>query len=1283
MEAKLCIYTCNSLVPEISHLLLSENYPDVTIKSFPAICVGSWLSNEKITEMVANDIDQFSKIIIIVSACRGKRNTPPPDNKKIEIIQLEQCFEILLNPPTIYHYFKQGYYAVSNGWLRNYNRHIREWGFDQESARKFFGETIKKILLLDTGLPGDYKTNIEALSEYMGLPYDTLPVGTNHLQQFLDTLILKWRRDIDFEKQNERIAKLTNKSADYELVFGQLKNLIDLTDEHLIVKEISLLLDILFAPDQLCYQQYHNGIEREKEFFKGANLQIEFSPDNSFKIDIKHHNELVASFEIIKVKFPQHIPQYQTLVQVINQIGGLSIANARKYSQLEEAKINLSLSEERFRLFAQSAPVGIAIFEKDGEAVFVSNQFVEIFGYSTNNFTNVAQWWLVAYPDKQYREHVQLEWNSAMEQILMGNNNIRPMEFIVNCYDGNKKQIEFRIAKAGELNFVICTDISDRKKAEHNANERLKELNAFYKLAELAEKKEISPDELFSEFIEKFPLSWQYPDITYARICWGKKEFKTTNYIPSGQWVIESPIIIDEKHSGLIEVGYLEERPHEYEGPFMKEERMLIDGIAERLGQITKRRDMEEELLQRERLFKAIMLQSPSVIELYDLKGLQINANKAYEELWGFPASHTINRYNILKSEEVIKTGLIDYVMRAYNGELVQVPEYRFDSTGETEGKGKGRVRWLSTRIYPIKDNNNKVINIIVTHEDVTTKKQADNVLTENVQKFKNLSRSGTEMLALSSVQSISDYITQKLNEQYPDAIILFSTIDKTESLSTLKSIVGVSEKRIKQSIKYTGFDFFKKQFDLLPLHRQLFKSGNLNYFENGLSEFSGHEFPKLAAKAIEKLFRIKQIYTIGINKDEKLYATIHLFNRGAKPITDNEYIESFVKQAGIVIERKLLENLLAESEERYRLIAENTSDVIWSIDINTLRFNYISPSVINLTGFTVEEAMSKTIQETLEEKSANFVLAELPKRIEDFYAGNLNKRIDIREMQQWCKDGSLIWVEYTTMFLSNNEGHITGILGVTRNINERKTAEIEIQEKNRQLHEANATKDKFFSIISHDLRSPFASLVGFTELMADEQSQFTIEEYLQYSKSLNKTAQSTFNLLENLLEWSRLQREAIHFNPQIIDMKKFFNDFDDSIIDMAKKKSITLEIVEPKNIQIKADRDMLKSILRNLVVNALKFTNEGGKVSVEVKKNKQGEAQFSVSDTGIGMDQKRTGMLFRLDTKVSRPGTNGESSSGLGLILCKEFVEKHGGKIWTESEEGKGSTFFFTLSSI
>jgi hypothetical protein len=155
METKLCIYICNSLVPEVNHLLHNGNYPDVSVKSFPAICAGGALTDELILDMVAHNIDQFSKIIVIVSACRGNKKTIQSNHNKIEILHLEQCFELTFNLPTIYHFIQQGNYLVSNGWLRNYQQHIREWGFDKKTAKTFFGESMKQILLLDTELPED------------------------------------------------------------------------------------------------------------------------------------------------------------------------------------------------------------------------------------------------------------------------------------------------------------------------------------------------------------------------------------------------------------------------------------------------------------------------------------------------------------------------------------------------------------------------------------------------------------------------------------------------------------------------------------------------------------------------------------------------------------------------------------------------------------------------------------------------------------------------------------------------------------------------------------------------------------------------------------------------------------------------------------------------------------------------------------------------------------------------------------------------------------------------
>lgn len=177
----------------------------------------------------------------------------------------------------------------------------------------------------------------------------------------------------------------------------------------------------------------------------------------------------------------------------------------------------------------------------------------------------------------------------------------------------------------------------------------------------------------------------------------------------------------------------------------------------------------------------------------------------------------------------------------------------------------------------------------------------------------------------------------------------------------------------------------------------------------------------------------------------------------------------------------------------------------------------------------------------------------------------------------------------------------------------------------------------------------------------------------------MNKSIQSTFNLLENLLEWSRLQQGIIPFNPKLIRLKTDFRIFDESILEMASKKSITLN----ENIaceEVTADLNMLGSILRNLVTNSIKFTREGGFVEVHISENEDRIILFKVIDNGIGMKQETVNQLFSIDTHISRPGTNNEPSSGLGLVIVKEFVIRHGGTIWVESEVEKGSTFFFTV---
>ncbi|MFA6483212.1 MAG: GAF domain-containing sensor histidine kinase, partial [Bacteroidales bacterium] len=247
----------------------------------------------------------------------------------------------------------------------------------------------------------------------------------------------------------------------------------------------------------------------------------------------------------------------------------------------------------------------------------------------------------------------------------------------------------------------------------------------------------------------------------------------------------------------------------------------------------------------------------------------------------------------------------------------------------------------------------------------------------------------------------------------------------------------------------------------------------------------------------------------------------------------------------------------------------------------------------------------------------------------------------------------------------------------------ERKKSEDEIKRMNVQLQETIANKDKFFSIIAHDLRSPFSSFLGFTQILSEELGTMSRQEISRIAESMRTSAFNVYRLLNSLLEWSQFQRGLTSFNPEKQLLKPRVVDCLDLISDSGKRKDIEITHEIPEDATVYADKHMLDTILRNLLSNAVKFTRNGGRVFVSSRLNENRVVEISITDSGLGMDQDMLDKLFTIDEQVNRQGTNGESSSGLGLIICKEFIEKHGGKIWALSEEGKGTTFSFKLGRM
>jgi len=230
-----------------------------------------------------------------------------------------------------------------------------------------------------------------------------------------------------------------------------------------------------------------------------------------------------------------------------------------------------------------------------------------------------------------------------------------------------------------------------------------------------------------------------------------------------------------------------------------------------------------------------------------------------------------------------------------------------------------------------------------------------------------------------------------------------------------------------------------------------------------------------------------------------------------------------------------------------------------------------------------------------------------------------------------------------------------------------------------RDLKQSIETKDKFFSIIAHDLRSPFNSILGFSELLIKNYKNHEAVKYEKYLQLLNSSTKETLILLDNLLNWAKSHTRQNNFKPEKILWSSIIGGIIELSNSTAKLKGISLIQNQSDEIKVYADENMLKIVLRNLISNAIKFTNQGGNINISAI-SEQKQVEISISDNGIGMNDETLKKLFDISTNTTSPGTENEKGSGLGLILCKEFVEKHGGKIWVKSELGKGSDFKFTL---
>ncbi|MGE5410090.1 MAG: ATP-binding protein, partial [Clostridiales bacterium] len=381
--------------------------------------------------------------------------------------------------------------------------------------------------------------------------------------------------------------------------------------------------------------------------------------------------------------------------------------------------------------------------------------------------------------------------------------------------------------------------------------------------------------------------------------------------------------------------------------------------------------------------------------------------------------------------------------------------------------------------------------------------------------------------------------------------------------------------------------------------------------------------------------------------------------------------------------ERKRVEILLKESTERLSMIFKEIPSALSISSIENDTYLEINDAFEHITGYKREEVIDRSSVQLgiLDSVIRNRIIKEVTA-----HGAIRNFELNIHR-----KTGDTI----TGLFAGRiiNVNGVPSLLSIITDVTERRKAieqirkylyelqiNKEILERNsKELSELNASKDKLFSILAHDLRNPFSSLLGFSEFLSQNIDELSTDEIREFSGRIYSSLKKVLKLVENLLDWSRLQSGKFEFTPSGFDLCELIVEAIDVNQVSSAKKNIKVGFLNNSTVSVYADKNSIATVLRNLLSNAIKFSHHDSRIEVFLKDNSK-DVEVSVKDFGLGISKENLEKLFKLDSSYTKQGTDMEKGTGLGLILCKEFVEKNGGKIWVESEIDKGSTFKFTI---
>ena len=631
-------------------------------------------------------------------------------------------------------------------------------------------------------------------------------------------------------------------------------------------------------------------------------------------------------------------------------------------------------------------------------------------------------------------------------------------------------------------------------------------------------------------------------------------------------------------------------------------------------------RKLAEEALRQSRVFiQNILDTTPNLIYIYDLEERRnIYCNSIMNQILGYSPEYIFNQDNDFFIN-LLHPDDVNHVIKHYDLLSLASDDEVFEAVFRMKHANGSWLAFHSRDKIFLRDHQGKAKQIIGAARDITRESESEELLKASQEKYRQLIENSFDMIVLMDADGITRFVS-----------------DSSERVLGYRSEELMNVYAIQQMVHPDDQKRVKEEF--------------LNAITNG---FGGSQY-----RHKHKNGSWVYLEAIGSNK------------------LDNPYLKSVVINVRDITERKKAEDALRESEARLSNVIEGTNVGTWEWNVQTGE-TIFNERWAEIVGYTLEELEPVSIYTWIElvhpedlQKSNELLKLVFSRQLPNY---------DI-ECRMKHRNNKWVWVQdrgKVIHWTKNDEP--LWMAGTHSDISERKLDEEKMVQLNLQLNETNAAKDKFFSIIAHDLKNPFNAIIGFCNLMAAQVRKKNYESVEEFTGIIQNSSQRAMSLLVNLLEWSRSQTGQIGFNPDYLEMVAVVNEVLEMANDTASQKPVSILRNLPNSLISYADRDMISTILRNLISNAIKFSYPGGQIEISAENSKE-EIKLIITDHGVGIRPEAIPKLWRIDESYSTMGTSKEKGTGLGLLLCKEFVEKHDGKIWVESQLGKGSTFIFTI---